>query len=308
MIRDPHLTGRFASRSVCQRAPRGSARSTRSLLRAAMAMLLLIPLALVSGCRRQGGSDELIVTGSTTILPIAEIAKERFEDKYPETKVLVSGLGSSAGIESVSNGSSDIGTSSRDLKEEEESLGLVDTPVAYDAIAVIVHPTNPLTGLTKRQVKDIFTGRVTNWSQVGGPDKEIGLVNRDEASGTREAFFKIALDKEYFDPTAVVLPGTGQVRSVVAHSPSAIGYISLGFVTNEVKALKIDGVEPTPESVVAGYYPIQRLLHVFTKGPPSGLAKRYIDFVLSSAVQDDVVRDAGFIPVSTQVRAEDEDS
>lgn len=263
-------------------------------------LLLIAIIALtpaLTSCAREDG-ERLTVSGSTTLLPIAEIGGETFEEGNPGTRVLVSGVGSSAGIEDVAQGSSDIGTSSRDLKGEEESLGLVDTPVAFDGIAVIVNPSNPVSGLTTAQVRDIFMGRITNWKQVGGPDLEIGLVNRDEASGTREAFSKIVLDKQPFDPTAAVLPGTGQVRAVVSDSAGAVGYISLGFVTDEVKALEIDGVEPTAETVASKRYPVSRVLHLFTKGEPSGLAKRYIDHLLSPAVQDEVVRKAGFIAIT----------
>lgn len=241
---------------------------------------------------------QVVVTGSTTVLPIAEISAKLFEESHEGERVLVSGVGSSAGIEAASKGTADIGSSSRDLKEEEESLGLVDTPIAIDAIAVIVNPSNPVEGLTTDQVRSIFAGEITNWSELGGPDMAIGLVNRDEASGTREAFFKIVMDKEPFARNAVVLPGTGQVRAVVGDSPGAIGYISLGFVTDEVKALKVDGVEATPGTVEAGAYPVQRTLHFFTKGEPEGLAKEYIEFVLSAAIQGDIVRDAGFLPAS----------
>lgn len=257
-------------------------------------------LALSSGCgdgtaERAG---QVIVTGSTTILPIAEVAASEFDDAHAGAKVLVSGAGSSEGIANVSSGVADIGTSSRDLKPEEEGLGLVDTPIAYDAIAVIVNPSNPVRSLTKQQVKDVFQGRVTNWSELGGPDLEIGLVNRDEASGTREAFGKLVLDKEAFDQHAVVLPGTGQVRSVVSQSRGAVGYISLGFITDEVAPVAIDGVVPTVEAAIDGTYKVRRLLHFFTKGEPSGLTKEFVDYMLSPAVQNGAVEEAGFIPVA----------
>lgn len=261
---------------------------------------------MLAGCSEGSSAErQLIVTGSTTILPIAEVAAEGYHTAHPDQDVLVSGVGSSAGIENVSSGTSDIGTSSRELKDEELDLGLVDTPVAYDAIAVIVNPSNPVQSLTTAQVKAIFQGKITNWSEVGGPDMAIGLVNRDEASGTREAFSKIVLDKERFDPTAVILPGTGQVRSVVAQEPRAIGYISLGFVNDSVKALKVDGVEASEETVVNGEYPIQRILHMFTKGAPTGLAKAYMEFVLSADIQESVVRDAGFIPITAREESGD---
>lgn len=266
------------------------------------ALVLVIALSAVTfvGCSPKAGEAQtkLTVTGSTTILPIAEVAAEDFMTANPGTKVLVAGVGSSAGIESVTNGTSDIGTSSRDLKPEELTLGLVDTKIARDAIAVIVNLDNPVTSLTTSQVADVFAGKITNWKQLGGPDLVIGLVNRDEASGTREAFSKIVLGGADFDPTAAVLPGTGQVRSVVAQSRSAIGYISLGFVDATVKALVMDGVKPDEATVADGTYPISRVLHFFTKGAPKGLAKKYIDYVLSAPVQEKVVRDAGFLPIS----------
>ncbi|MCE5191749.1 MAG: phosphate ABC transporter substrate-binding protein [Actinomycetia bacterium] len=266
-----------------------------------VAALFLLMLVALSGCSGETSpQNKLIVTGSTTIQPIAEVAAEEFHAAHPLDDVLVSGVGSSAGIENVSSGTSDIGTSSREINDEELKLGLVDSPIAYDAIAVIVNPSNPVSSLSKAQIKQIFQGKITNWSDVGGPDLAIGLVNRDEASGTREAFDKIVLDKERFDPTAVILPGTGQVRSVVAQEPRAIGYISLGFVTDDVKALAIDGIEPSEATVVSGTYPVQRVLHLFTKGAPTGLAKEFIDFVLSAKVQDSVVRDAGFIPIGAK--------
>lgn len=265
--------------------------------------MLGVCLALLSlgGCSGNDGErDQVIVSGSTTLLPIAEVAGEMYSEDTAGTSVLVSGMGSSAGIESVSKGSSDIGTSSRELKEAEAGLGLVDTPVAYDAIAVIVNPNNPVTELSTEEIRGIFAGEITNWSEVGGPDMQIGLVNRDEASGTREAFSKLVMDEARFDAGAVILPGTGQVRAVVAEVEYAIGYISLGFVNDEVRAVAIDEVEPSEEAVVRGTYKIQRILHFFTKGEPSAAAQGYMDYVLSPEVQDTVVRDAGFIPITAK--------
>ncbi|MBI5230649.1 MAG: phosphate ABC transporter substrate-binding protein [Coriobacteriales bacterium] len=281
-------------------------RRTVALLAAA---LLLV--GGLTGCNAGSGraaNKQLIVAGSTTLLPIAEISAEQYRTRNGGAKVLVSGLGSSAGIEAVAAGTADIGTSSRDLKEEEAGLGLVDTPVAYDGIAVIVNPANPVDGLTSEQLRAIFAGQITDWSQVGGPSKRIQLVNRDEASGTREAFRKIVMDETPFEKHAAVLPGTGQVRDVVSRSESAIGYISLGFVeprftSRRVKSLAIDGVTPSDKTVSSGDYPISRTLHFFTKGQPKGLTADFTEFVLSPAIQDRVVVDAGFIPASRQAGA-----
>jgi len=269
-----------------------------------IALILLFPLVGCGGAGRV--ENQLIVTGSTTLLPIAEEAAEGFEAANPGTSVLVSGLGSSAGIEAVSTGTSEIGTSSRDLKDEEQDLGLVDAPVAFDGIAVIVNPSNPVDELSTEELRGIFSGTITNWSQVGGENRDIDLVNRDEASGTREAFKKIVMGEDaHFDRSAVVLPGTGQVRDVVARSEGAVGYISVGFVESRftnttVKALAVDGVQPSEKTVASKEYPIARTLHFFTKGQPTGLAAEYIDYVLSDEVQNGVVMDAGFIPVSAR--------
>jgi phosphate transport system substrate-binding protein len=275
-----------------------------SLTLLALTLVLALCALPASGCSNsRNASSNIIVSGSTTILPIAEQSAEAFKKANPDTSVLVSGLGSSAGIEAVSAGTAQIGTSSRDLKPEEKSLGLVDTPIAYDGIAVIVSPENRVNGLTTQQLQDVFAGKITNWKQLGGEDRSIDLVNRDEASGTREAFKKIVMKDVPFDPRAAVLPGTGQVRDVVARAPGAIGYISIGFVQPRftdvrVKALEIDGVKAIETNVANKSYPIGRVLHFFTKGAPTGLAKEYVDFVLSPTVQKGVVVDAGFIPVA----------
>jgi phosphate transport system substrate-binding protein len=261
-------------------------------------LVIILATALLTGCAHPSAKTQVSVTGSTTVQPIAEVAADDFMAAHPSTRVLVSGVGSSAGIEAVSKGTCDIGTSSRELAPAEKSLGLVDTPIARDAIAVIVNPSNPVASLTTSQVADVFTGKITNWRQLGGPDLPIGLVNRDEASGTRDAFSKLVLKGADFDPTAAVLPGTGQVRSVVAQSVSAIGYISLGFVDKSVKALVVDKITPSEQTVADGTYPLSRVLHFLTKGAPKGLVKQYIDYVLSAPVQDKVVRDAGFLPIA----------
>jgi phosphate transport system substrate-binding protein len=281
----------------------------RSGARAAISLwlsLCILALAGLAGCTTaERREDVLVVTGSTTVLPIAEIAREDFEKLHPETRVEVSGVGSSAGIEAVAAGTAQIGTSSRDLKDEEKTLGLVDTPIAYDGIAVIVHPDNPVKNLTTEQLQGIFSGKITNWADVGGDDRPVNLVNRDEASGTREAFKKLVMGDVPFDPAAAVLPGTGQVRDVVSRSEGAVGYISLGFVSPKfaargVKAVWVDGVEPTPKTIASGKYPIGRTLHFFTKGQPQGLAKEFTDFVLSPAIQKSVVVDAGFLPITAK--------
>ena len=252
------------------------------------------------GCSSDGSSGEVTVAGSTTCLPIAESVAEEFRAETG-VNVLVSGLGSSAGNEAVSAGTADIASSSRYLTVEEQQLGLTPVVIAHDGIAVIVNKDNPIESLSIGQLRAIYSGAVDNWKDVGGADVPIQLVNRDEASGTREAFKSMVMASTEFDRSAAVLQGTGQVRDVVSRSEGAIGYISMGFVdskftTTEVKAIKVEGVEPTEETVVSGEYPIARDLYFFVKGEPTEDAQAYIDYMLSPD-QDDLVREAGFVPV-----------
>jgi len=217
--------------------------------------------------------------------------------------VLVSGMGSSAGIEAAVSGTAEIGTSSRELHDG-EGEDLVDIPIAYDGIAAIVNPHNPVDEITTEQLRAIYSGKVTNWSEIGGEDLPIDIINRDESSGTRDAFASNIMDGERFDVGAVILPGTGQVREVVARSRGAIGYISVGFVdprfgTDPVKALVLDGVAPTDDNVANGSYPISRVLHFFTNGEPEGATLQYIKYVLSPEVQQGAVIEAGYLPVTT---------
>jgi len=253
--------------------------------------------SVLVGCSRQEARRTLNISGSTTLLTMTEAAGQLFEEQNPGVRVMVQGGGSSVGIEDAANGTADIGTSSRDLADEEKNLGLVDHKVAIDAICIIVNPANAVSNLTTEQAASMFRGGVTSWKDVGGDDSPIVLVNRDEASGTREAFSKKVLDKKPFDRYAVILPGTGQVRSVVASARDAVGYISVGFVTDDVKAVPIGGVRPTRENVVAKKYGLSRSLHYFTKGDPEGLAKEFIDFVLSPQVQKEIVG-VEFVPVN----------
>ncbi|MCL2680449.1 MAG: phosphate ABC transporter substrate-binding protein [Coriobacteriia bacterium] len=280
------------------------------LKNATIACQLLVTLVLLavvfslSACVGGHFESTIVVSGSTTLLPIAEVAAQEFEAIHPEYNVLVSGMGTSAGIEAVGiTGTADIGTASRELRGDEQALNLIEIPVAYDGIAVIVHPTNPINDLTVAQVRDIFTGAVKNWSELGGDDLPIVIINRDEASGTRSAFASSVMDGQTFEINSVVLPGTGQVREVVSRTPEAIGYISVGFVEPRhvdtiVKALSLNGIYADDENIISGEYPIARALHFLTNGVPTGAVRQYIQFVLSPQVQQGAVRDAGFLPVT----------
>ncbi len=252
-------------------------------------------------CSSGSSTSSITVAGSTTCLPIAEIAAEGFKEETG-IDVLVSGLGSSAGIEAVSAGTADIASSSRGLNADEQDLGLTPIVIAHDGIAVIVNDDSPVDNLSTEQLRDIYAGKITNWKEVGGEDLRIQVINRDEASGTREAFRTIVMDGTPFDRRSAVLSGTGQVRDVVSRSRGAIGYISLGFVDSlnaktSVKAVSVNHVEASEKTVASGGYPISRDLYFFVKGAPSQQAQDYIDYVTSEKM-DKQIREAGFIPVT----------
>ena len=199
-------------------------------------------------------------------------------------------------------GTADVASSSRGLNADEQDLGLTPIVIAHDGIAVIVNDGNPVDNLSTEQLRDIYAGKITNWKEVGGEDLRIQVINRDEASGTREAFRTIVMDGTPFDRRSAVLSGTGQVRDVVSRSRGAIGYISLGFVDSlnaktSVKAVSVNHVEASEKTVASGGYPISRDLYFFVKGAPSQQAQDYIDYVTSEKM-DKQIREAGFIPVT----------
>jgi phosphate transport system substrate-binding protein len=240
-------------------------------------------------------SGTLKVGGSTTVLPLAQAAAEEFMADNPDVNIEVQGTGSSEGITGVMEGTLDIGNSSRELKDEE--TGLVDHKVAVDVVAFVVNPGNKVSNLTKQQVINIMTGKVTDWKDVGGTAGEIQVVGRDEASGTREFVQKEVIGKDAkFVANALAMPGTGQLKAAVAQTPGGIGYMSVGQVDDTVKVIKIDGVVPTPETVEDESYAFFRYLHMFTKGEAKGLAKAFIDYIMTKEFQEDTVSEE-FYPV-----------
>ena len=244
--------------------------------------------------------ESITIKGSTTVLPIAQIAAEKFMDKNPGVDISVQGGGSGVGIASLVDGTCDIGDASRPIKDKEldkaVSMGKNPTAnvVAMDGIAVVVHPSNPLNSLTTKQVKDIYTGKISNWSAVGGPDKKIVVLSRDSSSGTFETFNNLALKKEKVRPDALMQASNQAVATTVSKTPGAIGYVGLGFLSSNVKGLVLDGVEPSKENVLSGEYPISRPLFMYTDGKPKGAVKQFIDYILSREGQK-LVEEVGYV-------------
>lgn len=249
-----------------------------------MVLLLVCAALACGGCRdRKGGA--VSVVGSTSVQPFAELLAEEYERKYPGKTVDVQGGGSTAGIQALADGLADIGTCSRSLKKDEAEL-YEPIVIARDGLAVVVHPSNPVTGLTLAEVRMIFAGRATNWKQVGGPDRIIRPIVREEGSGTREAFTGLVMGKERVSRKALVQESNGAVKELVKNDPAAVGYMSLGLVGGELRMLTVDGVAPTAEHVQTHKYALARpFLFVVRKTGVRPAAREFIDYVLSPEAQ-----------------------
>lgn len=252
-----------------------------------VSLLTVTFLLLLAGCAQsQLGSNQslLSLAGSTSVSPFIELVADAYMEAHPGILINVQAIGSGAGIKAAQAGTTDLGMSSRDLKPEEAET-LTPILIARDAIAIIVHPDNPLGNLSLEQTRGVFSAEITNWKELGGPDREITLVSREEGSGTREAFQNLVMGETPVSTRSLRQGSNGAIRAIVANTPWAIGYISLGIVDETVRAIAIDGIEPTVGEVEAGRYKLVRPFLLVYKGDLSPLAQDFATFTLGSAGQ-----------------------
>jgi len=260
-----------------------------------LAFILILSVSLASACG--GGSKEtIIVAGSTSVQPYAEVLSEDYSLLYPDIRIDIQGGGSSAGITSAQSGAADIGMSSRNLKAD-ESASLWSVEIARDGIAIVVNSRNSVQSLTTEQVRGIYTGKIANWSEVGGPDAKINIITREEGSGTRTSFEDLVMNKELISLKALVQNSNGSVRQLVGGDPNSIGFISLGLVDATVKSVQLDGVNATDANILNGAYKLARPFLFVTNGEPTGAVKDFIDYVLSADGQRVLVNE-GLISVT----------
>jgi phosphate transport system substrate-binding protein len=246
--------------------------------------------------------EELTIQGSSTVLPIAQKAAEVYMEQNSDVNISVRGGGSGNGIAALIDGAVDIADASRFVKQAEVQAavenGIYPVPhrVAMDGIAVVVNPVNSVEELSLEDIKSIYTGEATNWSEFGGPDMEIVVVSRDSSSGTFEVFNEITLGKERLTKAALLQASNGAVAGVVSDTEGAIGYVGLGYLSDSLKAVKVNGVLPSNATVASGEFPIARPLFMFTDGWPEGLTARFINFILSAEGQA-LVKEQGFVPL-----------
>ena len=264
-------------------------------------MSVVLGISVVSA-HAQG---KLVMDGSTTVGPIAKAFAETYMRQNPGVNITVSESGSGNGAKALLNGTCDIANLSRHLKESEKKamsekgVRPVAHVVAFDALTVIVHPSNRVKGLTLDQIRDIYTGKITNWKEVGGGDQRIVVISRDTNSGTFETFKELVLGNDSKIVASAEYTGSnGGVRQRVQMTKGAIGYAGLGFVDRSVKALEVNGVVPSAESVIAKQYPISRELFMFTNGEPAAdsLAAKLLGMSRSEKGRE-IIEEIGYVPV-----------
>jgi len=247
--------------------------------------------------RFAGLSGTIDIAGGTAHIPVMNEAAKRIMEANPGIRITVAGGGSGVGVQKVGEGLVDIGNTGRALSDEErEKYGLVSHAFAIDGVAVCVHPENPVIALTRDQVKRIFAGAIRNWKDVGGRDAEIHLYTRDEASGTREVFWKKCIDEGPIAEGANVVSSNGAMKVAVAGDRDAVGYVSIGHVDATIRALALDGVEANQENASSGKYPVVRKLYMNTKREPRPLVTAFIEYILGPDGAA-IIRASGYIPI-----------
>ncbi len=290
---------------------------TEEIMKKITLALSLLLVTAIAGCdsgpkQQAAPVQTLSIKGSDTMVHLVSSWTEEFMKTHAEADISVTGGGSGTGIAALINGTTDICAASRGMKDKEQNLAKankvspVEIPVARDGIALIVHPENPVNSLTIDQLRLIYTGKITNWKEVGGADTPILLLSRESSSGTFVFFQEHILNKEDFSPSARLLPGTSALVQAVAADRGAIAYVGLGFAEEAKGKAKTLGVQakdqpnpvvPSEETVVSGTYPVSRPLFFYTNGTPKDTIKQFIDFCLSPAGQK-IVRETGYVPVS----------
>lgn len=247
--------------------------------------------------------NQITSSGSTTVLPVAQAAAEAYMDKNPGINISVRGGGSGVGVAALQNGTVDIANSSRPMKSKEISsckakgINPVAYAVANDGIAMVVHSSNPVKNLTVAQIRDIYTAKIKNWNQVGGPNMPIVIISRDVASGTFEVFNDKALKGAKVDSGAQMLASNNAIITTVASTPGAIGYAGLGYINENVRVVTVENIMPTEATVKNASYPLSRQLYMYTNGSAKGELGKFIAFIQSAEGQA-LVKKQGFITLN----------
>ncbi|MBN2590633.1 MAG: phosphate ABC transporter substrate-binding protein [Sedimentisphaerales bacterium] len=265
---------------------------------------ILLVLAILASTNVMA-QEKLHIEGSTTVGPIADGFAEVFSKLYPDVAITVNKSGSGTGASALIDSRCDIATMSRFMKEKEfkdavdKGVFPVAHAIAMDGVCVVLHPSNPITALTTEQVRDIYTGKIKNWKDLGGPDLSIVVISRDTSSGTYETFESFVMNKEKMASNIEYVSTNPQMFGRVESTRSAIGYVGYGFVKSGVKAVTLNKIKPTVQTILNGQYPVSRPLYMFTNGYPKlgSMTHKFISFYLTEDGQE-VIEDKGFVPVT----------
>jgi len=269
----------------------------RKMINVVMVLGLLLGVAVQA--------ETLQIEGSTTVGPIADAFAEYFKKVYPDLDITVKKTGSGDGAAALVDDRCDIATMSRFMKAKEFKAAVEGGvyPVAHvaamDGVCLVVHPSNPVKGLTKAQIRDIYMGKITNWSQVGGPSMPIVVISRDTSSGTYETFHGLVMEKKEMGSGVEYVNSNPQAHARVKTTRGAIGYVGIGFLDRNVKAIKVDGVLPSRRTIASGVYPVARPLFMFTNGYPKlgTMVHKFCTFYLTEKGQE-LVEAKGFVPLT----------
>ncbi len=263
---------------------------------------LALVMALLAFGAGVACAENIVIKGSTTVLPIAQVTLEAYMKANPGSNISLSGGGSGEGIKALIDKSTNIANSSREIKKTEEDLAKskgvnpIETVVAIDAIVPIVNPRNPVKNLSVDQLSQIYQGKITNWKEVGGEDLEIVIISRDSSSGTFEAWGELVLKGAKVSPRAQLQASNGAIVQTVSKNRYALGYIGLGYLDDTVKDLTVNSVKASEKTALSKEFPVSRFLYMYTDGEPKGETAKYIKFVLSPAGQK-LIQAEGFVPL-----------
>lgn len=273
-----------------------------------MALTLAVGMSLVAGCGGDKKADKgatstkvegkISASGSTALLPLLKVGQEEFYKKHDKVTINLSGGGSFTGQKQAADGSVDIGNSDVPLAADLKDKGMVETKLVGIPFVFITNKDVTVDNLSAQQYIDIMTGKVKNWKEVGGKDQQITLIHRSKSSGSRATIAQVVLKGANFTDNAVIQDSNGAVRSAIATTPGAIGYVDAAYVDGTVKSLSYDGVKYSIQAVIDGKYPVYTFGRMFTKGEPKGAVKAYIDYVTSAEFQNANAEKKGFVPVN----------
>lgn len=266
-----------------------------------LAVMMVFFLSMCLGSSALAG--QLTIKGSTTVLPITQEVGEAFMKQYPDINLSISGGGSGNGIKAMIDGTTNIAQSSRWIKDSEVKMAVdnghfpVAFAVALDSIIPVVHPESPVDELSMEQLRGIYNGNITNWKEVGGQDRKIMVISRDSSSGTYGVWVDNVLKGDRVTPRAQLLASNGAIVQAIQDNPHAIGYIGIGYMTDKLKSVVVDGIKPTPETTASGDFPVSRYLWVFTDGWPSGDTLKFINFLQNPEKGQRLVEKTGYVPL-----------